>query len=166
MEGNLNYFHFLTLAHLLSLGAKETHTEITSGQISKVIQRSQQTASKILIELEKDNLIERTKNNKKFKIKVTQEGFDAIKELHGMMKTAIDRSGGKRVIIKGKIVTGMGEGSYYMSKKGYKDQFSEKLGYEPYPGTLNVKLEEQTYKDTKREMTNYPSIYIHGFKDE
>ncbi len=166
MEGNLNYFHFLTLAHLLSLGAKETHTEITSGQISKVIQRSQQTASKILIELEKDNLIERIKNNKKFKIKVTQEGFEVIKELHSMMKTAIDSSRGKRVIFKGKIVTGMGEGSYYMSKKGYKDQFREKLGYEPFPGTLNVKLEEQIYKDTKREITSYPSIYIHGFKDE
>ncbi|MEJ7640597.1 MAG: DUF120 domain-containing protein [Candidatus Nitrosocosmicus sp.] len=154
------------MAHLLSLGAKETHTEITSGQISKVIQRSQQTASKILIELEKDNLIERIKNNKKFKIKVTQEGFEAIKELHGRMKTAIDSSRGKRIIIKGKIVTGMGEGSYYMSKKGYKDQFREKLGYEPFPGTLNVKLEEQIYKDIKREITSYPSIYIHGFKDE
>jgi riboflavin kinase, archaea type len=166
MEGNLNYFHFLTLAHLLSLGAKETHTEITSSQISKVIQRSQQTASKILIELEKDSLIERIKNNRKFKIKVTQEGFEVIKELHGVMKTAIDSSRSKRVIFKGKIVTGMGEGSYYMSKKGYKDQFREKLGYEPYPGTLNIKLEEQIYKDTKREITGYPSIYIHGFKDE
>ena len=166
MEGNLKYFHFLTLAHLLSLGAKETPTEITSGQISKVIQCSQQTASKIVIELEKDNLIERIKNNKKFKIKVTQEGFEVIKELHGLMKTAIDGSRGKRVIFKGKIVSGMGEGSYYMSKKGYKDQFREKLGYEPFPGTLNIKLEEQIYKDTKREMTNYPSIYIHGFKDE
>ncbi len=166
MEGNLNYFHVLTLVHLLSLGAKESHTEITSSQISKVIQRSQQTASKILIELEKDNLIERTKNNRKFKIKVTQGGFNVIEELHGMMKTAIDNSRNKRVIFKGKIVTGMGEGSYYMSKKGYKDQFREKLGYEPFPGTLNIKLEEQTYRDTKREITNYPSIYIHGFKDE
>ncbi len=166
MEGNLKYFHFLTLAHLLSLGAKETPTEMTSGQISKVIQRSQQTASKILIELEKDNLIERIKNNKKFKIKVTQEGFDVIKELHGLMKTAIDSSRDKRVIFKGKIVSGMGEGSYYMSKQGYRDQFREKLGYEPFPGTLNIKLEEQIYKDTKREMTSYPSIYIHGFKDE
>lgn len=166
MEGNLSYFQFLTLAHLLSLGAKETPTEITSGQISKVIQRSQQTASKILIELEKDNLIERIKNNKKFKIKVTQEGFEAIRELHSLMNTAIESSRGKRIILKGKIVSGMGEGSYYMSKKGYKDQFREKLGYEPFPGTLNIKLEEQIYKDTKREMTNYPSIYIHGFKDE
>ncbi|MBA3976893.1 MAG: DUF120 domain-containing protein [Nitrosopumilus sp.] len=166
MENNLNYFHFLTLVHLLSFGARETYIEITSSEISKVIKCSQQTASKIMIELEKDNLIERIKNNKKFKIKVTHEGFEAIKELHDLLKLAIDSSRRKRVIIKGKIVTGMGEGSYYMSKKGYKDQFKEKLGYEPFPGTLNIKLEEQIYKDTKKEITNYPSIYIHGFKDE
>ncbi len=166
MENNLNYFHFLTLVNLLSIGAKQTYIEITSGEVSKVIKCSQQTASKILIELEKDNLIERIKNNKKFKIKVTQEGFVVIEQLHDLLKLAIDNSKRNRVIIKGKIVTGMGEGSYYMSKKGYKDQFKEKLGYEPFPGTLNIKLEEQIYKDIKREITSYPSIFIHGFKDE
>ncbi len=59
MDKNLNYFHFLIIIHLLTYGAKENYIEITSTQISKIIKRSQQTASKILIELEKDNLIER-----------------------------------------------------------------------------------------------------------
>jgi riboflavin kinase len=153
------------LIHLLSCGAKETYIEITSGQLSKTIGRSQQTASKIIIDLEKDMLVERIKNNKKFKIKVTDEGYKVIKELHNLMKLAIDNSIMKRAYFKGKIVSGMGEGSYYMSKKRYKEQFKEKLGYEPFPGTLNVKLEEQIYKDLKKEITNYQSIYIHGFKD-
>jgi riboflavin kinase len=166
MDKNFNYFHFLILIHLLSYGAKDYHIEITSTQISKVIKRSQQTASKILIELEKDNMIERIKNNKKFKIRVTQEGFEVIKELQELAKSAIDNSKRKRAIFKGKIVTGMGEGSYYMSLKGYKIQFKEKLGYEPFPGTLNVKLEDKIYMNTKREIKNYPSLYIHGFKDE
>jgi riboflavin kinase, archaea type len=53
-----------------------------------------------------------------------------------------------------------------MSLKGYRNQFKEKLGYEPFPGTLNLKLEDKIYMDKKKEITNYPSIYIHGFKDE
>jgi riboflavin kinase len=118
-----------------------------------------------MIDLEKDKLVERIKNNKKFKIKVTDEGYKVIRELYDLTKLAIDNAIMKRILFKGKIVSGMGEGSYYMSKKGYREQFSEKLGYEPFPGTLNVKLEEQIYKDLKREITNYPSIYIHGFKD-
>jgi riboflavin kinase, archaea type len=166
MDKNINYFHFLILIHLLTVGAKEIHIEITSGQLSKIIKRSQQTTAKVLIELEKSNLIERIKNNKKFKVKVTHEGYEIIKELQEMIKISLDNSKIKMTIFKGKIVSGMGEGSYYMSLKGYRNQFKEKLGYEPFPGTLNLKLEDKIYMDKKKEITNYPSIYIHGFKDE
>ncbi len=166
MDKNLNYFHFLILINLLSRGAKEFYVEVTSSQISKVIERSQQTASKVLIELEKYNLIERIKNNKIFKVKVTPQGFQVITELQEMIKTATDNSKRKSAVFKGRIVTGMGEGSYYMSLKGYRKQFKDKLGYEPFPGTLNVKLDDKIYMDTKREIINYPSIYINGFKDE
>jgi riboflavin kinase, archaea type len=166
MDKNINYFHFLILIHLLTVGAKEIHIEITSGQLSKIIKRSQQTTAKVLIELEKSNLIERIKNNKKFKVKVTHEGYEIIKELQEMIKISLDDSKIKMTIFKGKIVSGMGEGSYYMSLKGYRKQFKEKLGYEPFPGTLNLKLEDKIYMDKKKEITNYPSIYIHGFKDE
>jgi riboflavin kinase, archaea type len=166
MDKNLNYFHFLILINLLSLGAKEIYVEVTSSQISKVIERSQQTASKVLIELEKYNLIERIKNNKVFKVKVTPEGFEAIKELQEMIKSATDNSKRTSPMFQGRIVTGMGEGSYYMSLKGYTKQFKEKLGYEPFPGTLNVRLDDKIYRDAKREIINYPSVYIHGFRGE
>ncbi len=166
MDKNINYFHFLILIHLLAVGAKEIPIEITSGQLSKIINRSQQTTAKVLIELEESNLIERIKNNKKFKVKVTLEGYEIIKELQETIKISLDNSKMKMAIFKGKIVSGMGEGSYYMSLNGYRKQFKEKLGYEPFPGTLNLKLEDKIYMDKKREITNYPSIYIHGFKDE
>ncbi len=165
MDRKINYFHLLILINLLTLGAIESYIEITSGQLSKVINKSQQTTSKILIELEKEILIERIKNNKKFKVKVTNQGHELIKELHNMIESALDNSK-KRIIFKGKIVNGMGEGAYYMSLDGYKKQFKEKLGYEPFPGTLNLKLEEKVYMDKKKEMINYPNIYINGFSDK
>ncbi|NPV65351.1 MAG: CTP-dependent riboflavin kinase [Methanobacteriaceae archaeon] len=45
--------------------------------------------------------------------------------------------------IKGTLTSGSGEGAYYMSKKLYKLQFKEKLGFEPYPGTLNIIIQEE-----------------------
>ena len=36
--------------------------------------------------------------------------------------------------LKGKIVTGLGEGAYYMSLDGYKSQFASILGFIPFPG--------------------------------
>src|SRR5689334_5634051 len=118
MDKDRNYFHFLILIHLLSRGAKENQVEATSGQLSKILGKSQQTASKMLIELEKGSLIERTKNNKKFKIKVTEAGYELIKELQNIIKQALDNPKLRPIFI-GRIVTGMGEGAYYMSLKGY-----------------------------------------------
>ena len=165
MDKKINYFHLLILIYLLTLGAIEFHVEITSGQLSKIINKSQQTTSKILIELEKESLIERVKNNKKFKIKVTNQGQEIIKDLKNMIESALDNSK-KRITFKGKIVNGMGEGAYYMSLDEYKKQFKEKLGYVPFPGTLNLKLEDKIYMDKKKEMINYPNVYISGFKDK
>ena len=162
---NFNYFHFLILTHILSIGGRNNYLEITSGQMSRIINRSQQTASKVLIDLERENLIERIKNNKKFGIKLTEEGFEALNEIYEMLKKSMDNSNNKLILFKGKIVTGMGEGAYYMSLDGYKKQFHEKLGYEPYPGTLNVKLEDKHYMTSRRDLINHPSIHIEGFKN-
>ena len=165
MDKKINYFHLLVLIYLLTLGAIEFHIEITSGQLSKIINKSQQTSSKILIELEKESYIERIKSNKKFRIKVTNQGHEIIKELQSMIESALGNSK-KRITFKGKIVSGMGEGAYYMSLDGYKKQFKDKLRYEPFPGTLNLKLEDKIYMDKKKEMINYPHVFISGFKDK
>jgi riboflavin kinase len=62
--------------------------------------------------------------------------------------------------IKGKVVTGLGEGQYYISKEGYMEQFNCKLGFYPTPGTLNLKITE-TFTLEDRE-----PITIKGFEDE
>ena len=40
--------------------------------------------------------------------------------------------------IKGILVKGFGEGKFYINK--YSDKFEDKLGYKPWSGTLNIKL--------------------------
>jgi riboflavin kinase len=62
--------------------------------------------------------------------------------------------------LKGKIITGLGEGQYYISRDGYRKQFNLKLGFDPSPGTLNLKLAEPF------PQTGANSIEIEGFVDE
>jgi riboflavin kinase, archaea type len=162
---NFNYFHFLVMIHLLSNGGKDRYLEITSTQLSRIINRSQQTASKIIIDLEKENLIERVKNKKKFGMKLTETGFEILQNIYNLLKICMEKSQIKPMLFKGKIVTGMGEGAYYMSLDGYKKQFQNKLGYEPFPGTLNVKIEDMNYLNSRKDLINYPSIFIDGFKN-
>ena len=48
--------------------------------------------------------------------------------------------------IKGKIVSGTHKGSYFMSLEVYKDEFLEKLGFKPFPGTLNLEVPPEDAK--------------------
>jgi riboflavin kinase len=48
--------------------------------------------------------------------------------------------------IKGVIVSGTHEGSYFMSLDVYQGEFLEKLGFKPFPGTLNLEISEEDAK--------------------
>ena len=47
------------------------------------------------------------------------------------------------MIITGKIVSGAGEGAYFTQIDWVSRQCDEKLGFIPYPGTLNLELSEE-----------------------
>lgn len=64
------------------------------------------------------------------------------------------------IALKGKIVAGMGEGQYYISREGYRNQLVYKLGIDPFPGTLNLMITEPL------ELGKVISVKIEGFKDE
>jgi len=63
-------------------------------------------------------------------------------------------------VVRGKVAAGLGEGQYYISREGYRAQFLKKLGFEPFPGTLNIKLDEPFVPVT------WQAIKIEGFQDE
>lgn len=41
------------------------------------------------------------------------------------------------------MTSGLGKGRYYMSKEVYQEAFDGKLGFRPFPGTLNLKVDEE-----------------------
>lgn len=157
--------HILTLTQLLSKGARHNFIEITTSELGEVIGRSQQGASKHLVELELLGYVERVKQGQKYSVKVTEAGFQEIERLHSSLRSALDQGRLSTLDFEGTVVAGMGEGSYYMSLEGYRRQFKEKLGYEPFPGTLNVKLVKKSYMNARRDLGKYPSVLISGFSD-
>ena len=52
-----------------------------------------------------------------------------------------------------------------MSLNGYRMQFNDKLGYEPYAGTLNVKLLDQSSIRMRSMIDSCPSVFVSGFND-
>lgn len=41
----------------------------------------------------------------------------------------------------GKVFSGLGRGAYYVGMPGFRKRFEDLLGYSPYPGTLNLRLD-------------------------
>lgn len=45
--------------------------------------------------------------------------------------------------ILGFVISGTRRGSYFISQKFYSEQFEKELGFRPFPGTLNIQVQEE-----------------------
>lgn len=59
----------------------------------------------------------------------------------------------------GKVSSGLGQAQYFLSREGYRRQFKELLGFVPFPGTLNVLLDESF-------LAGVQAIEIKGFSED
>ncbi|MGI0046067.1 MAG: DUF120 domain-containing protein [Nitrosotalea sp.] len=156
--------HILTLAELFSKGARYNFIPITTSSLGKSINKSQQAASKHLLELESDGYIERLRAGPRVSVRITTKGHAEMLKIFSVLKSSLETSS-SYLEFKGTIISGMGEGAYYMSMKGYTKQFKSKLGYIPFPGTLNVKLKDKEFIEAKRSLDAHPAIMVNGFSD-
>ena len=68
-----------------------------------------------------------------------------------------------RVSVSGTIFSGMGKGSYYVGHPEYQKRFKLTLGYAPYAGTLNVKVEDGAAIRRLKELRSSDGIKVGGF---
>ena len=124
------------------LKSTDTKVSISSAELGKSLKISQQTASRILRTLESDGRISRTPIGRSYEIQITEKGIEFLNEIY----TNIGKFFGKKIssnIILGNVTTGLGEGAYYV--KEYADKIYEKFGFQPFYGTLNIKVKEKPH---------------------
>ena len=151
-----------TLYKLSELGAHNRNIIISTKALAKTLETSQQTASHHLIELDKLGNITRIPSYQGMEVKITKRGIDELRKVHSRLK-AIFEEPSTSITLEGKLVSGLGEGGYYISMKGYSRQFQKKLGFNPYPGTLNLKLAPSQIM-VRKELETYPPVIIEGFE--
>jgi riboflavin kinase len=150
-----------TLKELALLGAVKNRIEISSLELANQLDTSQQTASRYLLDLDKKDLITRELGIKKQLIQITPAGTKFLEEEYQEYQQIFELT--KKLFFKGKVISGLGEGRYYTEQKGYVDQFKEKLGFIPYPGTLNVEI-KYVERNKLRFLKNHNPININEFK--
>jgi riboflavin kinase len=127
------------LKQLAKLGALHDYVTTSSGELAERISVSQQTASRKILELLEAGLITRRLGTRKQLIRLSPAGVDLLRKEFAEYKALF--AGGERVTVSGRVVTGLGEGKYYISREGYQKAFKDLLGFQPFPGTLNVEVE-------------------------
>lgn len=158
--------YFFTLLKLAEMGAHKRQAKISTEYLATKLGIVQQTASRYLIELEKKGWIKRTITSEGSLIEITESGYNELNKLYSKLHFLIEASYPPSVILEGIVFTGLGEGAYYTAKEQYRKQFLEKLGFAPYPGTLNLKLTTEYDIKTRSELEAYPAIEIEGFRNE
>jgi len=158
--------HLYMLLKLAEMGAYRRIAKISTEFLAKKLGISQQTASRYLIELERKGWIQRNITPDGSLIKIEEQGVRELQKLYSNLKFLIEKTYPPSVTLEGTVFTGLGEGAYYISKENYKKQLMEKLGFEPYPGTLNLKLNSDYDIKTRVELDAYPAIEIQGFQNE
>lgn len=155
-----------TLLKLAEMGAHRRTAKISTEYLAEKMGISQQTASRHLIELEHKRWITRTITPEGSLIKIDDLGIKELKQLYAQLRFLVEAAYPPSVTLEGTVFTGLGEGAYYISKDVYRKQFIEKLGFDPYPGTLNLKLTTEYDLKTRTELETYPAVEIEGFKNE
>lgn len=158
--------HVFTLLKLAEMGAHRRLAKISTEYLAGKLGVSQQTASRYLIELDNKGWIKRTMTPEGCLIKIADAGIKELKKLYSSLRFLMEATYPPSITLEGTVFTGLGEGAYYISIDGYRKQFIEKLGFDPYPGTLNLKLTTDYDNKTREELEAYPSIELEGFKNE
>lgn len=149
------------LKQIALLGGIQSAVELSSTDFARLIDSSQQTASRRILHLAEEGLLEREMGMKKQLLKISGEGLEVLKEEAASYRRIFELL--QVINIRGTVMSGVGEGKYYMSQDGYKRQFREKLGFDVYPGTLNLELDgAETNK--LRILRAHPGYLIESFE--
>ena len=68
------------------------------------------------------------------------------------------------LILKGTVSSGMGRAQKFLTLEGYVNQFEQLIGYEPFPGTLNISL-DSTSANITNTLSKFNHIKIHKWSE-
>jgi riboflavin kinase len=150
------------LIQLAKEGAHRGSARISLNWLADRSGISRQTAARRLAELEGQGLIERTMEPRGQNVRITPAGLAVLHAFHQELGSIL-KSAPRSMKLSGMVVTGIGEGGYYMSQTHYIKEFGKEAGFVPYPGTLDIKLEKDSV-GLKEMIARLPSKEVPGFE--
>jgi riboflavin kinase len=144
------------LLFLAEKGALSAPVRATTVEVGKLNSMSQQNASIRLRKLEEGGLISMGEAG----ISITRKGKEELSSFHSRLSSVLLQ---KRFSFRGKLVHGLDKGRYFVSLPGYSQGIKEALGFAPFPGTINMEIEESQIGE-RIALREHPGVRIPGFR--
>jgi riboflavin kinase len=163
LDASIGHAELATLKELALADGLDGEGKISCSTLAERLDASTQTASRRLQRLEEAALIEREIVSDGQWVTVTEDGEHALQREYADYRRIFESA--VSVELQGTVTSGMGEGRHYISLPGYMRQFESKLDYEPFLGTLNVDLADESVRARGR-LSSFDPVTIDGWEDD
>ncbi|MDH4214786.1 MAG: DUF120 domain-containing protein [Candidatus Odinarchaeota archaeon] len=152
---------WFTLYSLANKGAIHNKTVLTTSELGDLMNVSQQTASRRIALCVEAGYLLRIHTADGMLLQLTNTGRDELLRVFSNLEVAFTPRQ-DNIVIEGRLVTGLGEGAYYVDV--YASKLREALGFKPHLGTLNVKVTDDDSRRAIGRMKNTPPLVVTGFR--
>ncbi|KTG29600.1 DUF120 domain-containing protein [Haloferax profundi] len=163
VAATVGYDELATLKLVALDGGRSGPVKVSCSGLADRLGVSNQTASRRLQRLEEADFVDREVVSDGQWVTITDDGESALRREYADYQRIFETP--SVVVLDGEVTGGMGEGRHYISLPGYMEQFTERLGYEPFPGTLNVRLDDDAVR-SRAGMSALDAVPIDGWEDD
>jgi len=141
-SATVGYPELATLRQVALAGGLTDEANVTDSDVAADLDVPKRQISTHLGNLEAAGLLDRSRGVDGQWLSVTEAGETYLQQEYEVYRQLFEHP--TPIRLRGEVTSGMGEGRHYISLPGYVEQFVDWLGYEPFPGTLNVELAEES----------------------
>lgn len=135
------------LIELAKQGCARSPVSIDKALIASNLGVSAWTLNKWLREAVEMGYLEAVLSRRRRRYLLTEKAVAELSSLAVELAGALEGVG--RLVLTGRVFRGLGEGGFYVSLAEYREWFRKFLGFEPYPGTLNLRLSPESIAKRK-----------------
>lgn len=162
-SATVGYPELATLRQVALAGGLTDETALTDADVAADLDVSKRRVSTHLGSLEAAGLLHRSHGDDGQWLTVTEAGETYLQQEYEVYRQLFEHPA--PIELHGEVTSGMGEGRHYIALPGYVEQFVDRLGYEPFPGTLNVELREESI-ERRDSLTTLDAVPIDAWEGD
>ncbi len=151
------------LKTVASCGGLTSFVELTTATLGKMLNMSQQNASRWMSCLIDERLLERRFISGRPHIALTGDGERMLREEYMLLGNLLGDSPRTAPRLRGRLSGGFGEGGYYIGREGYLKQIEMMFSFEPFQGTFNIVVLPE-FMNEFEQLSGLPAVLLEGFK--